>query len=153
MDDETDLEQHVSSARQVSKPLHQPEAWRCGRRTLLHAYGRRRTRRANLCDREDRVTPHSVVEERAGKGSPAWRRHELLTVIGDLLREDPVPARVRAALYRVAATIPGIRLLGPTHDGLGRPARAVALDDAFAGQRVEFLFDRAPPSFSASATR
>jgi hypothetical protein len=48
---------------------------------------------------------------------------------------------VRAALYRVAAGIPGIRLLGRTRDGIGRPALAVALADSSAGERVELLFD------------
>jgi hypothetical protein len=82
-----------------------------------------------------------VVKHRAGRGSAAWQRHEMFTVIGDLLREDPVPARVRAALYRVAAKIPGIQLLGLTHDGLGRPALDVALNDSYDGNREELLFD------------
>jgi hypothetical protein len=82
-----------------------------------------------------------VIQHEAGKGSPAWQRHEMFTVIGDLLRENPVPPAVRAALYRVAARIPGIQLLGLTHDALGRPALAVALNDVFDGQRDELLFD------------
>lgn len=82
-----------------------------------------------------------VVKHRAGRGSAAWQRHEMFTAIGDLLREDPVPARVRAALYRVAARIPGIRMVGLTHDGLGRPALDVALNDSYDGLREELLFD------------
>jgi hypothetical protein len=82
-----------------------------------------------------------VVKHQAGRGSAGWQRHEMFTVIGDLLREDPVPARVRAALYRVAARIPGIQLVGMTHDGLGRPALDVALNDSFDGNREELLFD------------
>lgn len=82
-----------------------------------------------------------VVKQQAGKGSAAWQRHEMFTVVGDLLREDPVPARVRAALYRVAARIPGIQLRGLTHDGLGRQALDVALNDSFDGNREELLFD------------
>ena len=77
----------------------------------------------------------------AGKGSAAWKRHEMFTEIGDLLREDPIPAKVRAALYRVAARIPGIELLGLTRDGIGRPALAVALNDTLYGERSELLFD------------
>jgi hypothetical protein len=83
---------------------------------------------------------HRLYRE-AGGGSAAWRRHEMFTEIGDLLREDPVPARVRAALYLVAARIPGIRLLGLTRDGIGRPALAVALNDTLYGERSELLFD------------
>jgi hypothetical protein len=77
----------------------------------------------------------------AGSGSAAWKRHEVFTEIGDLLREDPIPAKVRAALYLVAARIPGIKLLGLTHDGIGRPALAVALNDTLYGMRSELLFD------------
>jgi hypothetical protein len=77
----------------------------------------------------------------AGQGSAAWKRHEMFTEIGDLLREDPVPARVRATLYLVAARIPGIQMLGLTRDGIGRPALAVALNDTLYGERDELLFD------------
>jgi hypothetical protein len=82
-----------------------------------------------------------VIERGAGKGSPAWKRHEMFIEIGDLLREDPIPAKVRAALYLVAARIPGIRMLGVTHDGIGRPALAVALNDSLYGMREELLLD------------
>lgn len=81
-----------------------------------------------------------VVKRMAGRGSQIWQRHEMFTVIGDILREDPVPAQVRAALYEVAARIPGINVIGPTHDAAGRPALAVALNDAFDGYREELLF-------------
>jgi hypothetical protein len=83
----------------------------------------------------------AVIKHDAGKGSAAWQRHEMFTVIGDLLREDPLPPTVRAALYRVAARIPGIEMLGLTRDAIGRPALAVALNDVFDGQRAELLFD------------
>jgi hypothetical protein len=82
-----------------------------------------------------------LLYREAGKGSAAWKRHEMFTEIGDLLREDPIPARVRAALYLVAARIPDIQVLGPTHDGLGRPALAIALNDTLSGERSELLFD------------
>ena len=65
----------------------------------------------------------------------------MFTEIGDLLREDPIPAKVRAALYLVAARIPGIQVLGLTHDAIGRPALAVALNDTLYGERSELLFD------------
>jgi hypothetical protein len=84
---------------------------------------------------------YSVVKGDARQGSAAWQRHEMFTAIGDLLRMDPIPARVRAALYRVAARIPGIQALGLTHDALGRPALAIALNDTLYGERDELLFD------------
>jgi hypothetical protein len=78
---------------------------------------------------------------RPGQANAAWKRHEMFTEIGDLLREDPIPAKVRAALYLVAARIPGIQVLGLTRDGIGRPALAVALNDTLYGMRSELLFD------------
>ncbi len=81
-----------------------------------------------------------VIKRMADRGSKVWERHEMFTVIGDILREDPVPAPVRAALYEVAARLPGIDVIGPTHDAAGRPALAVALNDAFDGYREELLF-------------
>jgi hypothetical protein len=40
--------------------------------------------------------------------------------IGDVLRESDASPALRAAVYRAAATIPGVKLLGPTKDHLGR---------------------------------
>ncbi|HET6865455.1 MAG TPA: CU044_5270 family protein [Solirubrobacteraceae bacterium] len=82
-----------------------------------------------------------LLYREAGKGSAAWKRHEMFTEIGDLLREDPIPAKVRATLYRAAARIPGIQVLGLTRDGIGRPALAIALNDTLYGMRSELLFD------------
>ncbi len=53
-----------------------------------------------------------MLYREAGKGSAAWKRHEMFTEVGDFLREEPLPAKVRAALYLAAARIPDIRLLG-----------------------------------------
>jgi len=96
-----------------------------------------------------------VVKQEAGSGggkrSAAWQHHEMFTAIGDLLSEDPLPARVRAALYLVAARIPGIQMQGLTHDGIGRPVLAVTLNDSLYQERDELLFDPALPSSSAKA--
>jgi hypothetical protein len=45
---------------------------------------------------------------------------EAFVRIGDLLRETDASPKLRAALYRVAGTIPGVRALGPTRDHRGR---------------------------------
>lgn len=101
---------------------------------------------------------YKVIEHRAGKGTPSgqrgtvWQRHEMLIVIGDLLREQPVPAGVRAALYRVAARIPGIEVAGLTHDAIGRPALAITLNDTFDGLRNELLFDPRTANLLAEAS-
>jgi hypothetical protein len=82
-----------------------------------------------------------MLERHSGGRSPAERYSEIFTEVGDLLRYQPMPANVRAALYRVAARIPGIRIFGTTHDDIGRTALAVALSDTFRGIWNELLFD------------
>jgi len=52
---------------------------------------------------------------------------EMFTMVGDLLRESPAPPALRAALYRVAAAIPGVELLGNVQDPEGRPGVAVGM--------------------------
>jgi hypothetical protein len=44
------------------------------------------------------------------------------------LAETPTSAQLRAALYRVLATTPGIRLLGRTRDSIGRSGIALAVN-------------------------
>jgi hypothetical protein len=46
--------------------------------------------------------------------------------VGDLLRESDAPSALRAALFRVATKIPGVELLGPTKDHLGRTGIGLA---------------------------
>jgi len=82
-----------------------------------------------------------VIERGVGNGPPAEKRSHMFTNIGDLLRDQPIPANVRAGLYLAAARIPGIQVLGRTHDAIGRPALAVALNDTSYGMRNELLFD------------
>jgi hypothetical protein len=44
------------------------------------------------------------------------------------LLQDPVSARVRSATFKVMASLPGVRLLGPVTDPLGRRGYALATD-------------------------
>jgi hypothetical protein len=46
-------------------------------------------------------------------------------VITDLLYESPAPPALRAALYDLAATLPGVRLVRGAHDLVGRAATEV----------------------------
>ena len=80
-----------------------------------------------------------ILERYAGNGSSTSQHAEMFTEIGDLLRDQPIPPKVRAALYVVATRIPGIGLVGITHDGIGR--RALAVGFTYAGTRQELLFD------------
>jgi hypothetical protein len=74
-------------------------------------------------------------------GSQTWINHEMFTVIHDILLEQLVPIRLRAALYRVAATIPGVTVLGPTNDAAGRQTLVVSFSDSLYRERDELLFD------------
>lgn len=51
---------------------------------------------------------------------------ELFTWVGDYLRETPAPPELRAALYEVASRIPGVTLVGPTTDSVGRPGIGIS---------------------------
>jgi hypothetical protein len=64
-----------------------------------------------------------------GNGRPAAdRRFEMFTIVGDWLKTAPPPSpALRAALYRVAARLPGIELLGAVRDPRGRRGVAVAM--------------------------
>lgn len=64
---------------------------------------------------------------------------EAFTQVGDLLRETDAPPALRAALYRAAAGLPGVRSLGTITDKLGRKGVALAIDSA--GVRDELIFD------------
>jgi hypothetical protein len=87
-------------------------------------------------------TPRQVFDRLVAhyqKGQGGGLRYELFTWVGDALREQPAPAKLRAALYRTLALIPGVRYLGHVRDRLGRPALAVAQIER--GTRRELLFD------------
>jgi hypothetical protein len=55
------------------------------------------------------------------------------------LAETPTSAALRAALYRVIAATPGIRLLGRERDSIGRYGMAVAID--VEGARLVMILD------------
>ena len=80
-----------------------------------------------------------MFQHHAGNGSSTSRHAEMFTEIGDLLRYQPIPPKVRAAVYVAATRIPGIETAGVTHDGIGR--RAVAVGFTYGGIRQELLFD------------
>jgi hypothetical protein len=63
-----------------------------------------------------------LVENLSAFPSPA----ETFRNISDLLRYTYAPPAVRSALYTIASQLPGVQLIGPTHDRLGRPGVGVA---------------------------
>jgi hypothetical protein len=81
-----------------------------------------------------------MVEHAAvGKSwSLAWQE---LDLIAELLRNAPLSPQQGAALYEVASRLPGIELVGPTHDSTGRPGMGIAV--ASNGFRQELVLDPA----------
>jgi hypothetical protein len=75
--------------------------------------------------------------EAEGNGNGTYP--EMFTLIGDSLRETFTTPAQRAALYEVAARLPGIELEGRTVDSAGRPAIAVGMTNG-SGRSV-LLFD------------
>ncbi|MCW2992187.1 MAG: hypothetical protein JWM73_2781 [Solirubrobacterales bacterium] len=65
---------------------------------------------------------------------------EVFVIVGDLLRGAPVPAHIRAALYRATAFIKGIRFAGEVTDALGRRGVAVDMPNEH-GSRNRLVFD------------
>jgi hypothetical protein len=82
-----------------------------------------------------------AATNRAGETADA----EAFTYIGDLLRESIAPPAVTAALYRVAATIPGVEIVPDSVDAAGR--HGIALARTSDGERTEWIFDKTTFSF------
>ncbi|MEW2621328.1 CU044_5270 family protein [Streptomyces sp. NPDC048106] len=63
----------------------------------------------------------------------------VFVTVGELLA-SPAPPKVRAALFRVAAELPGVRVAGPATDSTGRRGTAVERGDGTVV--VRYLIDR-----------
>jgi hypothetical protein len=70
--------------------------------------------------------------------------------IGDFLRESDDSPALRAAIYRAAATITGVKLLGPTSDHLGR--RGIGIGYPGRGVISELIFDPRTSAFLGEQT-
>lgn len=79
------------------------------------------------------------LRDAAAEGGGSSVDDELFTIVGDTLRSTPAPPPLRAALYRVAARVPGVIYLGEMRDAVGRPGVGVARDDQ--GVRSVLIFD------------
>jgi hypothetical protein len=85
---------------------------------------------------------HGMYEalKSAGHGAGNSPDEEVFVSVGDLLRTSPVPAKIRAALYRALAYVKGIHLAGAVRDREGRRGLAVELTGAD-GMRHQLVFD------------
>jgi hypothetical protein len=79
--------------------------------------------------------------ERRAKGHPEGTHEEMFTLVGDALRESMATPAQRAALYEVAARLPGVDLVGSVKDPAGRPGLAVAMPMEADGVRHALVFD------------
>jgi len=83
-----------------------------------------------------------VIRERAARADPPLD-DEMFVVIGDLLRQPGAPPALRSALYKIAAGIPGVELVGDARDHSGRQGVAVAMTSTYTGLRTRnsLIFD------------
>lgn len=78
-----------------------------------------------------------VHQRDGGPDTPA----EWFVNVGDFMRETDVPPAIRAALYKAAALIPGVQLLGAQTDPTGQTGLGVGYDSS-SGYRSELIFDQ-----------
>lgn len=79
--------------------------------------------------------------QRGAEEGGSSRHDQMFTLVGDSLRETSATPAQRAALYEVAARIPGVELLGRVADRAGRPGLAVARVDEANRIRHTLIFD------------
>jgi len=79
------------------------------------------------------------IYQHKGGGQPA--DEQAWTDIGDMLREMLVPPKLAAALFQVAATIPGVTVVRHATDAAGRSGIAVARYNSGLGADAELIFD------------
>ncbi len=91
----------------------------------------------------DPAALRQVIDQRAAAGGGSTD-YERFTIVGDLLRETVAAPQVRAALYRVAAGLGGVQLIGSVTDRAGRTGTAVAMTSAESSRGLErrvLIFD------------
>jgi hypothetical protein len=82
-----------------------------------------------------------TFDQKNGEGQALGSDGEAFVTIGDLIRETIVPPSTAAALYRAAALIPGVTLIGHVTTVEGQPGIAIAWTSS--QDRYEWIFDPA----------
>jgi len=77
------------------------------------------------------------------KAGKKWTNDPPSTEIGDLIREAIIPPAVAAALYRVAALLPGATLVPDVTNAVGRHGIGIAWTSPDGRYRNVWIFDRA----------
>lgn len=80
-----------------------------------------------------------AFDQKNGEGQALGSDGEAFVTIGDLIRETIVPPRTAAALYRAAALIPGVTLIGRVTNVEGQPGIAIAWTNST--DRNEWIFN------------
>ena len=62
-------------------------------------------------------------------------------VIGSVIKESLLPPDLAAALYEVAAGIPGVEVIAEAEDGVGREGVALSFTSEVHGDRTDWVFD------------
>jgi len=91
----------------------------------------------------DTAALRQFIDRRAAAAGAA-NDYERFTIVGDLLRETVAAPKLRAALYRVAAGLGGVELIGSVTDRAGRPGIAVAMTNSQSSRGLErrtLIFD------------
>ena len=96
----------------------------------------------------------ALIFARKIEGGPPGPAEDFVQ-IGDLLKETDAPPALRAALFQIAARIPGARLLAPG-DGIPRDEVGVAYVDHLAAtgqlRKTELIFSRTTTALAAERT-
>ena len=94
---------------------------------------------------DPRALLNLIYADSKGEGQAVGPDGEAFTTIGDLIHEAIVPPQTAAALYRAAALIPGVTLVGHVTNAVGRPGIAIAWSNSQG--RSEWIFDPATLQF------
>ncbi len=79
------------------------------------------------------------IERHATGGGP--RFSDIFGYVEGILPGAPLPPAVSAAMYRVIARLPHMRVIGPTRDHLGRPGIAIGLIFPHQPGRIDLIID------------
>jgi hypothetical protein len=82
-----------------------------------------------------------IYDKTQGEGQSQGRDGEAFITIGDMIRESIVPPQTAAALYRAAALIPGVSVVGHATNAVGRPGVAVAWTGGSDHATYEWIFN------------
>lgn len=79
--------------------------------------------------------------EKQARGHSSGTYVQMFDLVGSNLRETYTTPAQRAALYEVAARLPGVELIGNVKDAVGRTGVGVAMNDQSHRERNALIFD------------